>query len=148
MGWLQAAGTVYSALQQRKASAANAGFLTHEGQLASEGFDQNYASQLRKNAVMMGNATAAAVQSGGGTGGSTKGVLDQSALNASLDALNIRYGGIVRRETYDQQAGIDLSQGRQLATATLLKGLNPGGMRSLYGGSLWTQPQWNLGGGG
>ncbi len=119
---MMAAGTVMGAAGQNRAANANANFLNWEGQQSSIGYDQNYAAQLRKNAVMMGAGTAAAAQSGGGTGGSTKGVLDQNALNANLDALNIKYGGIIRKETYDTQAGIDTMEGTQASNATLLRG--------------------------
>jgi len=112
-----------SAQQQSNAANQNADTLRNEGAMAASGFNENMASQLRRNAVMMGNATAAAVQSGGGVGGSTKGVLDQSQLNANLDALNIKYQGIIRKSTYDEQADMDEAQGRQIATATLLKGI-------------------------
>lgn len=123
MAAMSGVGAVSSASAQMRASEENAGYLQQEGRVASAGYNQNMASQLRKNAAMMGASTAAAVQSGGGVGGSTKAVLDQSALNANLDALNIKYEGIIRKNTYDEQAGIDLDQGRQLATATLLKGI-------------------------
>ncbi len=116
-------GTALSAASTMKAADTNAGYLNFEGQQAAEAYNQNYAAQLRKNAVWMGQSTAAAVQGSGGVGGSTKGVLDQSQLNANLDALNIKYGGIIRKYTYDQQADIDRQQGRDMATAIILKGL-------------------------
>ena len=123
MAAMSGAGAISSASGQMRASEENAGYLQQEGRMQAAGYNQNMAAQLRKGAVMMGASTAAAVQSGGGVGGSTKAVLDQSALNANLDALNIRYEGIIRKASYDEQAGIDLDQGKQLATATLIKGI-------------------------
>lgn len=122
MGMLMAAGAGVQMLMQQNAASNNAGALRKEGIEASGLADMSYANELRKNAVAGGAGTAAAVESGGGVGGSTKGVLDQNALNASLDALNIKYGGLLRRDTYDQQAQFDKDAATQEEFGTGLRG--------------------------
>lgn len=122
MGWMMAAGAGVQMLMQQRTADNNSYALQKEGMEASALSDQAYANQLRKNAAMVGEGTAAAVESGGGVGGSTKGVLDQNALNASLDALNIKYGGIIRRDTYDQQAAFDRQAAGEEEIGTGLRG--------------------------
>jgi cytochrome c biogenesis factor len=70
----------------------------------------NEESQRRKNAYMLGNTRAGLIQSGIGTDGSSSDVLQQSAQNAELDALNIRYEGILKGRAYSNQENLDVMQ--------------------------------------
>lgn len=140
MGWeqaLMAAATAKQYSDQKEAANDNANIMGEEGAIASASANSNYAARLRKNTELMGSATAAAVQSGGGVGGSTKGVLDQNAIGMELDALNEKYQGNVRRDMFAQQAGFDRQAGDRRASATAVSGVakylsasnsdNPGG---------------------
>jgi hypothetical protein len=142
MGWqagVMALMTAASAQGQKNAADQNAETMRQEGALASAGANSNYAARLRKNTELMGANAAAAVESGGGVGGSTKGVLDQNAVNMELDALNEKYQGSVRNAMYQRQAGYDSTAGNQAAGATVARGV-AGYLSSSYGssGSGWT----------
>ena len=142
MGWqaaVMAVSTAASAQGQKNAADANAETLQQEGSLAAAGANSNYAARLRKNQELMGANVAAAVESGGGVGGSTKGVLDQNAVNMELDALNEKYQGTVRNQMYQKQAGYDSTAGTNTAYGTVARGV-AGYLSSSYGasGSGWT----------
>ena len=60
--------------------------------------------QRREAAQLLGKQRAAMLQNGTGAGGSNLDVARQSAVEAELDALNIRYNSEVRAHGYDVQA--------------------------------------------
>jgi hypothetical protein len=122
MGYLAAIGSVVQAGQQQQAADNNAYALKKEGMQSSNLYNLGYAEQIKRNTMANAAGAAAAVESGGGVGGSTKGVLDQNALEASMQALNIKYQGLIKREGYNSQAGFDQSAASQEETGTLLKG--------------------------
>ena len=73
--------------------------------------------QRRRFAAVQGQANAGVAQSGTGFGGSNADVLKQNAINAELDALNIRYEGDLQSKGLMQtasnneaQAGLDRFQ--------------------------------------
>lgn len=142
MGWqaaVMAVTTAAAAQGQKNAADQNAETMRQEGALASAGANSNYAARLRKNAELMGANAASAVESGGGVGGSTKGVLDQNAVNMELDALNEKYQGNVRNYQFNRQAGYDSQAGSQAAQGTIARGV-AGYLSSSYGssGNGWT----------
>lgn len=109
------------------------------GESAVAGMESNNATlaQLRKDNMFLGRSTAAAVESGGGVGGSTGAVLDQSAHNAELDALNVRYNGKLRQDSYDEQAQLDRNQGNDAMASSLVSGAS-GILRQRYGAPTGT----------
>lgn len=120
--YLTAAGAVYQGASQKNAADYNAKVMGVEA--ATSGMQANQATntQLRQGDMALGRSTAAAVESGGGIQGSTGAVLHQSATNAELDALNVRYAGLLRTTSYNEQAGIDSQQGKDAMAASFLSG--------------------------
>jgi hypothetical protein len=106
---LQAFGTVSQGNQ-------NEGIAKAQGKAAS---DQGFAdeqAQRREGRQVMGRQAAAMAEAGGGV---DEGVVKQSAVAAELDALNIRYGGLLQRQ------GLKLSSknnSKLLAGSQLLMG--------------------------
>lgn len=91
------------------------------GQQANVAAAQGYAdeqTQRRQSAQVEGTAAAVAGQAGGGMGGTTAKVLEQSGINAELDALNIRYGGLQKASGLMGQAQQQKNAGRAAATSS------------------------------
>src|SRR6185295_10363756 len=63
-------------------------------------------------AQQLGNIRAGLAESGGGEAGTNAGVLNQSEVNAELDALTTRYQGVLGARSYTAQAGLDIYQGK------------------------------------
>lgn len=78
--------------------------------------------QRRQARQLLGQQAAAVAQAGTGYGGTTALVMDQSALNAELDALNIRYAGLSRAKSLRVEAKAARRQGNLMAGAYLLRG--------------------------
>lgn len=124
-----AAGGLTQGIDANSAANANAAAL---GQQAHVAASQGYAdeqTQRRQARQVIGDQAAAASQAGGGTGGTTAKVIEQSGINAELDALNIRYGGTMKASGLMAQAQAEKYAGRSalvqsgfLAGANLLKG--------------------------
>lgn len=116
-----AVGAVTSAVQKSDASAVNAATMRDEAKTAAaQGFEAE-AAQRRKTGIILGSEAAAAGQAGAGYGGSTGRVLQQSALNAEKDALNIRYKAQLQKWGYTTQAGNIAYEGQQESNAGFLK---------------------------
>lgn len=126
---ISASGAVTQGLDASAAGNANAAAL---GQQAHVAQSQGYAdeqTQRRQSAQVLGEQAAAIAQAGGGTGGTSAKVAEQSGINAELDALNIRYGGTMKASGLMAQAAAAKAQGRAglvqsgfLAGSNLLKG--------------------------
>lgn len=124
-----ASGNIAQGIDDNTAANANAAALGQQARTAQE---QGYAdeqTQRRQARQVIGDQAAAISQAGGGTGGTAAKVADQSAINAELDALNIRYGGNIKASGLMAQAQAEKLQGRAarvqsgfLAGANLLKG--------------------------
>lgn len=132
-----AAGALYDGAQKKNAADYNSKIMGAEA--ATSGMEANQATdtQLRKGNMALGRDTAAAVQSGGGVQGSTGAVLHQSATNSELDALNVRYAGLLRSTSFNTQAGIDRSEGTDAQTGALLTGA-AGILKQTYGSQTGT----------
>lgn len=99
-----------------------------EGQIASQQAYQNEATQRQSSRQFLGRQAASFAEAGVGPGSAT-GVMHQSAVNAELDALNIRYKGQLAKYGYDYNAKSALREGKSaqsnanlMAGATLLRG--------------------------
>lgn len=134
---MTAIGAGVQGVQSKNAGEYNARVL--QGESAVAGMESNNATlaQLRKGNTFMGRSTAAAVESGGGVGGSTAAVLNQSAHNAELDALNVRYSGLLRQDSYNEQATLDKQRGNDELASSLVSGA-AGVLRQRYGAKTGT----------
>jgi hypothetical protein len=106
MSWMAIAGAAMSAVssisQASAASAAaksaaqasdyNAAIAAQNAQTASEQGNANEEAQRRKARMVMGAQRAALAEAGIGSDGTASDLVEQSAVNAEMDALNIRYG--------------------------------------------------------
>jgi hypothetical protein len=140
MSWgtaLSAYGAISSASAQKAAGDSNAAYLGRESRIASGTALSEEAITRQGNAVKQGNLTAAAAQAGISTGTSSQAVARQSAINQELDALNVRYGGVIRSSTYAQQAGNVQAAGNTAATSSALRagGALISGIGSGYNGN-------------
>lgn len=134
---MTAIGAGVQGVQAKNADNYNAKVM--QGEAAVSGMESNEAvnTQLRKGNMALGRATAAAVESGGGVGGSTGAVLHQSATNAELDALNVRYSGLLRQNSYNDQAALDKQQGDDAMASAAVSGAG-GVLRQAYGAKTGT----------
>lgn len=105
--------------------------------------NQQEEQQRRRARQVIGAQSAAAAQSGVAPGGSQALALEDSATQAELDALNVRYEGTMRARASEFQSGLysmQASQNRANASAARTAGfLNAGasllkGASSAYGG--------------
>lgn len=118
-----AAGSVVQGIQQKNAADANARIQAQEGAIAAAQGYSAEATQRRQGTMALGRETAAVGQAGGGYGGSAGRVLDQSATNAELDALNVRYKAGLQKWGYDTQSSLTQREGSdELGTSFALAG--------------------------
>lgn len=131
------AGSLVSANAQRKAgkdanaqSQEQAMLDRQQGEMASEAALQEEVTQRHSARQFLGRQAAAFAEAGVGPGSSTA-VMNQSAVNAELDALNIRYKGQLTKFGYDYNSQSAIREGRSavrnsnlMAGATLLKGVS------------------------
>lgn len=118
---MAAAGAIASANAQASSakSAANAAEYNAEvdrqrATVALQQGNANEESQRRQAAIAMGRQTAATAQSGVDlTSGSALDLYQQSATNAELDALNIRYGAQLQAQGLQQQGTLDTMTAQQ-----------------------------------
>lgn len=115
MAVVGAAGAVVSANAQANSakSAANAAAYNAEvdqqkATVAQQQAGANELAQRRRSAMALGEAAAGLAENGTGLSGSGLASYQQSASNAELDALNIRYGGQVQAQGLAAQTGLDL----------------------------------------
>jgi hypothetical protein len=96
IGGLSAAGAVVSAAQADQAGTYNKAVLERQARISqAQGYLDEEAQRRRANQEL-GVQAASFSEAGGGLGGTAADVARQSAVNAELDALNIRYGGLMR----------------------------------------------------
>lgn len=112
---LQAAGTFSGGKE-------DAAMLKQQGRVASQQATADEEAQRRETRSVMGSQAAAFAEAGIGTGGTAAGVIRQSAINAELDALNIRYRGQLARAGLFSQAKATRRESGLLAGAQLLQG--------------------------
>lgn len=126
--WIAAAGaalSAYSSYQQgkqqeqvykaqSKVEANNAIIEQQNAAAASQAANAREEQHRRQARQILGEQRAAQAQAGVGLGGSSADIAEQSAINAELDALGIRYEGelerrghMVRSTSYQAQSGID-----------------------------------------
>lgn len=131
--WIAAAGaalSAYSSYQQGKqqeqvykaqsqVEQQNALIEQQNAAAASQAANAREEQHRRQARQILGEQRAAQAQSGVGLGGSSADIAEQSAINAELDALGIRYEGelerrghLVKSQSYQAQAGVDRFAGK------------------------------------
>ena len=122
-------GALVQGQDARSAGDYNARMLAMQAHTAQMQAVTDEYTQRRKARDVLGEQAAALAQAGGGYGGTTAGVINQSAIDAELDALNIRYGGTMKASGLLAQAAAARYGGRAgqtqsyfLAGSDLLKG--------------------------
>lgn len=134
---MTAVGAGVQGMQAKNAGDYNSKVLATEGAVSGMQANQAELTQRRQGNTAMGRSTAAAVESGGGIGGSTGAVLHQSATNAELDALNVRYAGLLKKTSYDTQSTLDKQQGNDAMMGSFLSGAGSL-LRQSYGSKTGT----------
>src|SRR5687768_2109600 len=101
---MEAFSSIFEGLSGYAEGRANAKTLRQQARTARA---QGYAdeeSQRRYTKAFAGEQAAALAQSGTGTGGTNAMLIEQDAVNAELDALNIRYRSNLRGMALDSDA--------------------------------------------
>lgn len=135
MAYVPALIAAYGAIKQghdaSNASLVNAQIQRNESNVAVDNANQQENQVRRNSREALARQTAAFGASGTGYTGSNAGVLDESAYNQEMDALNTRYKGALAGYGYAQQGSIDQStagtqnaQGGLTAAGQLLKGFS------------------------
>lgn len=102
------ATAVSSADAQRRAAHTNADIARQKGKIAADQANVNEDAQRRRAQLILGQQRAAAAESGSDLStGTNADLAAQSATNAELDALNIRYQGKLGILSNNEQAGLD-----------------------------------------
>lgn len=101
---VKAAGQLMQADAESQAYRYNAKMAAQQGDIERQQAAAREEAQRRQADRVLGSQRAALAQSGGGMGGSALGVMKQSAAEAELDALMIRYEGDIRARGFDAQA--------------------------------------------
>lgn len=128
--WLTGAATVVStgaaiasAQGQAKIAGFNAQQREQEAKIAQAAANRDEEAQRRESNAILGKERAALAEAGLGSGGTTGMLVDQSAVLAELDALNIRYQGMLRGAGLLSEAATTRFGGRQIGrSAGLLAG--------------------------
>lgn len=100
------ASAVVSAQSQRKAATYNARVAANNATIAANQASVNEDAQRRRADMALGREAAGAADSSGLTGTSID-TFQQSATNAEMDALNIRYQGKLGVQSATEQQGLD-----------------------------------------
>lgn len=99
---------VFSSIMQGQQQAAmhnyNASILNQNARIERQQADAREEAKRRETAMILGTQRAAFAQAGAGLDGSAADVMKQSATNAELDALTLRYEGDLRARGLKEQA--------------------------------------------
>lgn len=108
VGAIQSANAQAAAYEsQAAADDYNAEVADQNARIARQQAGAREDAQRRRARKILGQQRAAIAQSGTGLGGSNRALAEQSALEAELDALNIRYEGELQARGQKAQAGLD-----------------------------------------
>lgn len=100
------ASALISAQAQRKAATYNSRVAANQATIAAQQANVNEDAQRRRAAMALGREAAGAAESGG-LSGTNLDTFQQSATNAELDALNIRYQGKLGVQSATEQQNLD-----------------------------------------
>lgn len=96
---------------QRQANERNAAVLAQNAQIERQQSNEREEAQRREARMILGQQRASLAQAGTGFGGTAADVMSQSAANAELDALTLRYEGDMRARGLLAQADEERYQG-------------------------------------
>lgn len=116
-------GTALNFVGTLQGGSSQAAMLESQARVAREQAGRDEEAQRREGRQALGAAAAAAAESGAGMGGSNALLIHQSAVNAEMDALNIRYGGAIKAAGLLSEAKNIKRQTPLLAGGQLLSGL-------------------------
>lgn len=120
---LMLAGGVAQGVQQKNAADSNAATDRTEASVAAAQGYSAEATQRRQGAMAIGREVAGAGQAGAGYQGSTGRYIQQNAMEAEQNALNVRYKANLQKWSYDTQGSLTQQEGKDaLATSTLRAG--------------------------
>lgn len=124
-----AAGSLISGVQAKHSADQNAALLAQQGRVAELQAFRDEEAQRRAARQVLGTQAAAFAEAGGGLGGTAAKVMEQSSVAAELDALNIRYAGILKGKgllatgaNQRELGGNAMTAGMFQAGANLLRG--------------------------
>lgn len=117
--WIAAIASAATSIAGGKAEQNS---LKNQARVAGQQAYADEETQRRQNRQLRGNQAAALAESGLSTEGSSARRADQDAANAELDALNIRYAGILKRHGLLTEAKNAKVRGYTLAGQQLLSG--------------------------
>lgn len=130
-GAVQAVGSIVQGNAANAAAKANAAALEQQAEAENRAAGAREETQRRQNRQFLGAQRAALAQAGIGVEGSAYDIARQSAINAELDALNIRYEGQLRSNKLRNEAKITRFEGKQAkiggylgAGASILSGVS------------------------
>lgn len=109
----RAIGAIQQGSAARAAGDYNATMLEQSAAVERQQTAAREDAKRREARMVMGSQRAAFAQSGGGMGGSAADVMQQSAINAELDALTLRYEGDLRARGMQTEAASERFAGRQ-----------------------------------
>lgn len=121
---LAAVGGAIQAYATLKAGKAQSKALKRQARATFQQSAQDEYQQRREARELMGRQAAGFAEAGIGYGGTTELVMRDSAIKAELDALNIRYRGVLQGRGLQAEARNVKRQSRLLAGAQLLSGLS------------------------
>lgn len=137
--YITAAVGAVGAIQQGQQARATADYNARQEQIGADVTRRQAAAreelQRKEARKFLGRQRAAIAESGTGFGGSARDIAVDSALDAELDALNIRYQGELEARGLSEQAKLTRLEGRQRAGQYGLKAFGSvlGGIAQGYG---------------
>lgn len=115
--WISAAIGAVGAIQQSRQASATANYNARQQEVSANVARRQAAAreemQRKEARKFLGRQRAAIAESGTGFGGTNQDIAVQSALDAELDALNIRYQGELEARGLNEQANLTRLEGRQ-----------------------------------
>ena len=109
-------GAVAAGDASRRAAHTNADIARQRGRIAIDQATVNEDAQRRRTAMAVGRQAASAAE-GSGLDGTNVDLIQQSATDAEIDALNIRYGGQIGQVSNNAQANLSDMQASDAQTA-------------------------------
>lgn len=119
-----AAGAVTSGIAQSNAAKYNAKLADQNAQVARDQAAAEARLQREKSEKILGATRAAYGASGVTLEGSPLDLLEESAANAELDNLNIRYKGTLQSRGYMNEASLYRAQARNARTSGIIEGIS------------------------
>jgi len=131
---LSAGTSIYSGYQQSQQAKDEAELADANAQAAAQQANAAEEAQRRRNRSILARQRTAIAESGIGFGGSAERLQQDSAVQAELDALNVRYEGRLRGLGFQNEARFARSRGRAASAGGYLSAAGSllGGMSDVY----------------